>query len=265
MTALFDNPVRGQKFRPVAEDFRGYNEAARYVRERTRGPFARGQVTRNTDTNILWGVNSTDTDLIVGSVVALDAPLILPSVNVDHFKFLREFRIAKPTANNQRFGVCLAPIKRGKAGPVAFDGIFPMQANFSTDSAQYVTSVAGSTVAASNAAGRGEVWWKEAGTGLLWAWVKLNSPAVHGIIGEITTEISAATETPAPGKPGWGYVKLLGRDTTNSDHWIEYDSGVKIWNDCTVIGEVGTIIQGKIERYNLDLFWDAECCDNGES
>lgn len=111
------------------------------------------------------------------AVVGIEGPLISPTDNLVEFQSRAAFRVVVPTESSWgKFAILTEPIPAGRIGRAWVSGVCPAQV-FVTDGAhQYCEAAAGATTALkSDCFGSARILWREAGTGLRWALIRLGN------------------------------------------------------------------------------------------
>jgi hypothetical protein len=122
------------------------------------------------------------TDLPRFAVVGIEGPLISPADNLVEFQSRAAFRVGVPTESSRgKFAILTEPIPAGRIGQAWVSGVCPAQV-FVTDGAhQYCEAAAGATTALkSDCFGSARILWREAGTGLRWALIRLGNRDDNG-------------------------------------------------------------------------------------
>ncbi len=170
----------GQPLRIAADTWNAVMEATSSIQAERFGQGA-GPAERSLALGEILVRNDTGAARGRFDVVGLGDPLILPSVNLAGFQSRVAMRGIAPDAG--RPGVCVVlqePLAAGRIGRALASGVTPvrLQVNAAADTAAEVTN--GSSVLASAATGTALILWKEAGTGLRHAVVRLHGPSAGG-------------------------------------------------------------------------------------
>ncbi len=111
------------------------------------------------------------------AVLGIDSPAIDPQENQREFKNHVALNAVTPTAQHRgRFVVLLEPLAGGRIGKAWLSGVCPARINVLEDWHSHADIQEGdSSSLTSHPAGSAQILWKEPGTGLKWAVVRLSS------------------------------------------------------------------------------------------
>jgi hypothetical protein len=123
--------------------------------------------------------NTSGADRNRFDILGVDGVVIAPADNLDGFKNQVALVGVTPASSHAgRFVILQEPIVAGEVGLAVAAGVCPVKVNVAAESdtlAEAVTGDAGKL--ASGATGSAIILWKETGTGVKWAVVRLGSPA----------------------------------------------------------------------------------------
>lgn len=164
----------GEPVRLPAAAWNATADAARAERDRQRGRGAVGSEPSRLDAFVGKVLNNTGAGLLRGSVLGLDAPLILPADNLEGFLRERAFRgVAPTTAHRERFAVLAEPAAPGAIAKAWYAGVYQVRVNVVDEGHSCAEAKAGDTNAlVSTAMGPVQILWREGGTGVQWAVVR---------------------------------------------------------------------------------------------
>ena len=111
------------------------------------------------------------------AVVGIEGPLISPADNLTEFQSRAAFRVGVPTsASVGKFAILTEPIPAGRIGRAWVSGVCPAQVFVTDGSHQYCDAAEGATTALkSDCFGSARILWRELGTGLRWALIRLGN------------------------------------------------------------------------------------------
>jgi hypothetical protein len=188
--------VSGRQQRIPTEAYNAFVEAAAAERA---GRFDRGTAFGDDvrQAGVIKVRNDTDDPRARGEILALGAPLVLPSADLREFQRQVAMGGDLPDSTTGKFAVLIDPIAPGRIGRAVASGIaFALvEADGDTD---FADSESGNAVLQSAAAGA-QVLWREDGSGQKWAVVRLpvsGATAVQWYGGQVATA-SLATSTSA--------------------------------------------------------------------
>lgn len=151
--------------------------------------------------------NIAASDIDMGGIVSLDAPIFGPSDNLAEFRHRFSFDASIPSAATKgRIGVAVEPIAQGRIGRVLTSGLAVCRVDVTDPTADYASESAGvHDRLLTSANGHARIVWRESGdSGLKWAivWLSMVAPRIarptHRITGS-TVVISGST-------PQWRYT-----------------------------------------------------------
>lgn len=136
--------------------------------------------------------NDTTSAREPGEILALGAPLVLPSVNATTFSQRMGFAGTVPTSSSHgKFAVLQEPIAAGKLGLAAVAGVVAVTVEISHDwltRADVTPSLATKLTATPN--GTAEILWIESGTGTKKALVRLAARSTAVVVGKTIATVS---------------------------------------------------------------------------
>lgn len=169
----------GERLRFPADAYNAFVDAANWVRRNARSESfdASDSVGRNLHTIRVKPTN----DIARFGIIGIDSILFTKEDNENEFYNGAAINGVTPAAATHlgRFVVALDPINAGKIGVGAISGIMPMKVDFGTDDVAgcYADVKDGDSEALKvYPVGSARVLWKEEGSGVKWALVRLGSP-----------------------------------------------------------------------------------------
>ncbi len=191
----------GQRLEIPAAAYNAFVDAVRADRQR------RHDVRQETDrearqTGIIRVGNDSGASLDRYSVLALRDPIINPSDNLAEFKNQVAFAGDLPAdpSRSERFAVLLEPLAEDAIGRGIVAGVTPVRVDVVRETDLYAEPIIGTTThlrSASN--GQTRILWREAGTGVKWAVVRLSERARFAVF-QLAGTWQAAT---SPEPDGW--------------------------------------------------------------
>lgn len=165
--------------------------------------------------NLIKVKNDSGSDVDRFGVLGIDAPLILPSEDLDEFQTRIFLSCVSPSAASHRgqFVVCLDAIPDGETGRAFAYGVCPAYVNVN-DASHMTCDVKNSDATQLDSmasGGSARILWKESGTGSKWCEIRIGDTAVpHKVWGnfddplsECDASVSAtATKSNPPGISG---------------------------------------------------------------
>lgn len=141
--------------------------------------------------------NATTLQKDPGEILALGAPLVLPSVNAKTFASRIAFEGTLPTAaDHGRFAVLQEPIAAGKMGFAAVAGVVAVTVEISHDWLKRADITPGfATKLTAKPNGTAEILWIESGTGTKKALVRLAARSSATVIGKTIAPVSDGSTT----------------------------------------------------------------------
>jgi hypothetical protein len=254
---------RGEPVKHSAAQWNAFVDAARAV---AQGELDRasGQPTTHRDAAIVRVRNESGADLARGAVLGLGDPIFPPATtSVDIFAREVTFRGAVPAAGHTgKFAVLLDAAKTNRVIRAVVAGVCAVKITVTDAAHGYAEVAAGQTgYLASGSSGLAQILWKETGTGLKWAIVRLGGGSGGGRIaftgsggippaslaGGVLTPGTATVTLFAESGGGWA----LGAETFTAYHVIP---GFAVAGD--------TVIQCKL----VGARWvvDVEACPAGD-
>jgi hypothetical protein len=127
-------------------------------------------------------LNESAQDLPRFGVAGVTGPLIAPSVNLTEFQTRAAFRVGVPTeASHGQFAILTEPIPAGKIGHAWLSGVCPAQVLVTQEEHLHCEAAQGATTALkSDCFGSARILWRESGTGLKWALIRLGNRDDNG-------------------------------------------------------------------------------------
>lgn len=162
-----------------ARDWNRVCEAARSYYEGLGERFGK-QPLPTSRQDLVWIRNDTGSDLDAWSVVGVDAPVFLPAENPDTFGRPVALKGGIPVLvqHLHRLAILIEPVVTNELGRAVMAGVTAAKVDVVDASHRYADVKDGvSNCLASSAAGTAQILWKEAGTGIKWAVVRMGAPA----------------------------------------------------------------------------------------
>jgi hypothetical protein len=165
----------GQPLQLSAADWNAMLEAARAYQ--LRGPRATSdKAPQPPPTATVYIQNKSGADRDRFDVLGVDAPLIDPADNLDEFQHRVALAGVAPTAADHlgRFAILAEPLRDNAIGRAWVSGVFPARVNVTDEGHRFADVADGdATQLASADAGVAQILWAQAGTGTLWAIVRI--------------------------------------------------------------------------------------------
>ena len=167
----------GQKLSIPAAAYNAFIDAALDYRRRTAGIGQQAEPSFR-QSGIVLIRNDSGSDQSRLAVLGIDSPIIGPTSNEDEFKNRVALSCVTPVADTHegRFVILVEPISAGKIGRAYADGLCPVRVQVEDEDHGFADVKDGDTSCLeSRAGGAAQILWKEAGTGLKWAIVRLSA------------------------------------------------------------------------------------------
>ena len=143
-----------------------WNTLMKVARKQDTPDFNSSKNTQHGPTTEILVRNDSGADLDRFGVLAIDVPLILPTLNANEFlSRVLVSGVAVTSANASGFVCAIEPIPDGKIGRVILRGSITGTLTVIDESHKYAQVVSGSAVLQSASFGPVQILWKEAGTG----------------------------------------------------------------------------------------------------
>jgi hypothetical protein len=169
----------GDKLRLPAKAYNAFIDAAVDYQNRQRNSDGRAQPAADPSSTVVLVKNSSGADQARFAVLGISGPIYTPDDNLDSFKNKRAFIGVVPTVAGftAKFAVLLEPAVNGAIVRAVVAGVVQVQVDIS-DANHGFADVKDSTAASlkSVVLGSAQILWKQAGTGLKWALVRLTNP-----------------------------------------------------------------------------------------
>jgi len=124
--------------------------------------------------------NDSGVDVDAGGVLGIDYPITTPAEDEDHYQYTAPKLVGgEPMdgAHNGKFAIAVAPIPNGEIGPACVSGICCARIDVQDEDHDYADIDDGATAQlSSDETGAAHILWRQAGTGIKWAIVRLGSP-----------------------------------------------------------------------------------------
>lgn len=221
---------KGDKLRIPAAAYNAFIDTARDFQARQRGISSTPQASTRSS-GIVLVRNDSGEDLSRYTVLGIDSPIIDPEDNLDGFKNRVAVVGVTPSEDDHvgKFVVLLEPLKSGAVGMAYGAGICPVKVDVPDDEVKYPYAdiVDGQTAhLEAKHHGAAAILWREGGTGVQWALVRLGSPMPAYVFpvnleqtgGEQGDEENPATWTYDVSDPATDKVLAEGVDPTADPH-----------------------------------------------
>jgi hypothetical protein len=174
----FQKVKAGDKLRMPAAAYNAFIDAAKDFQNRQRNTDGSAQPGAEPSSTVVLVKNDSGAGLERYAVLGISGPIYTPDDNLDSFKNKLAFIGAVPTTAGYtgKFAVLLEPAANGTIVRAVVAGVVPVKVDFG-DAAHGFADVKNldSTSLKSNAAGSAQILWKQSGTGVKWALVRLNN------------------------------------------------------------------------------------------
>ena len=221
---------KGDKLRIPAAAYNAFIDTARDFQARQRGISSTPQASTRSS-GIVLVRNDSGEDLSRYTVLGIDSPIIAPESNLDGFKNRVAVVGVTPSEDDHvgKFVVLLEPLKSGAVGMAYGAGICPVKIDVPDEDVEYPFAdiVDGATAnLEAKRSGAASVLWREGGTGVQWALVRLGPPMPAHVFpvnleqtgGEQGDEENPATWTYDVSDPATDEVLAEGVDPTADPH-----------------------------------------------
>jgi len=182
----------GERLRIPARTFNTFIDAARDFEARQRNQ-QQDPKRRFASNGIVPVKNASGADRDRFDILGIDAPIFTPSDNEESFKNQVALKGVTPTAADHtgRFVVLLEPAKSGAIVPGLVQGISPVRVDIQDEDHEFADVADGECgQLRSGTTGSAQILWKENGTGVKWAVVRLGLPYRRGFWARLTSEAS---------------------------------------------------------------------------
>jgi len=247
----------GESWRPDAKAHNAFVDAAQYV-QRLQQTQAGNPVRGLWSGDVVQVKNMSGADRDRFDVLEIANVFPTPAANLGGFKAGRVFYGYVP-GNVNNVVVLLEPIKSGKIGAALVSGICPVKVSFAYQDQPYADYKDGDpTALLGGEGGVAKVLWKENGTGVLWAVVRLGSPSYPTLFGQLDSPLY---NTPYNFPPSvkmsiWTRTGYTGRKVDVSGLFVAYGQNVHVgpWVAADwFIGEnawVVTMVEGSMSLWS---------------
>jgi len=150
--------------------------------------------------------NSSGADRNQCEVLGIDVPNTLPTDDLPTFQGGVSVNAVTPVAANHtaKFAILLEPIKAGAIGLACAAGVAPVQVNVVSATDTYADVNDGTaTSLRSGSSGAARILWKDSGTGIKWAIVRIGPAASKGTASNPAAMLPVAFETEAAQTDAW--------------------------------------------------------------
>jgi hypothetical protein len=198
----------GQRFKPQANTWNSFIDAAVYVKQR-QADLSSQTPNRDTKSGVVLVRNGTDQDLAQFTVVSLGDLVIKPEDNEQEFRNnLPIFELIMDEISNP-FGILQRPIKKNHCGLAMISGITPVKIN--VESEEHEFAELDEDGLKSSDSGSIRILWKESGTdGNKWAVILLGASSAGFIYDGYFAVTNASEEETQKVKVTAGYALING-------------------------------------------------------
>ena len=173
----------GQTFRPEAEIWNSFIDAALYAKQRQVGITAKTP-SRDTKSGLVLVRNATGQELAQFTVVVIGALIITPTDNEQEFRNnipVFEAELVTSENNEKPYGILQKPLQQNECGPAMLGGITPAKVNIDDESHEFAEPDENGLK--SSTSGLARILWKEPETGEKWAVIHLGGAAASSCRG----------------------------------------------------------------------------------
>lgn len=165
----------GARLRIPAEAYNAFVDAARDYRQRQRDLGQDGAVAEPANSGIILVKNASGADRQRFDVLGIQQPIFGPSDNLDTFKNRPALAGVVPTADHAgKFVILLEPLKSGLIGRATASGVSIARVDVQDEADRMADAAEGQAASLkSGSSGVAQILWKEAGTGVKWAVVRI--------------------------------------------------------------------------------------------
>ena len=194
----------GEPLKIPADQYNSFIDAASKVKS-LEPLFAQGVRRGANDYDTLKVRNGTCSDLPRFSIVGLDWSTLNPSTDLLEWKQQPSMDCVLPNAQTHRgrFAVLVEPLLSCAMGTAVASGVVPCRVNVTNEGHQYASPITGQTGwLQSTSEGSAQILWKQPGTGLLWAFIRISNAPSQATT-TTTSRITTTTASPCSGRCKW--------------------------------------------------------------
>ncbi|HPP28896.1 MAG TPA: hypothetical protein PLV57_20505 [Phycisphaerae bacterium] len=250
-----------------AQTFNAFIDAARDYQDRQLGQ-QRTALSSSNDSGMVLLKNISGADRARFEILGINTPLIQPADNLDQFVNRPALSGVTPTAANHwgKFGVLAEPIRNGALGWAWVSGVCPVKIDIANANHWHADIADGSAAyLKSSGGGAARILWKDSGTGVRWAVVRLGrwSPTVFPVNltqtgGSQGTSTTAASWTYSVVDPVTNQTLATGVNPTASPHkWKRPSAG---WMIAATFGYAHYNAQGQLVLGWINEMVEQEAC-----
>jgi len=250
-----------------AQTFNAFIDAARDYQDRQLGQ-QRTALSSSNDSGMVLLKNISGADRARFEILGINTPLIQPADNLDQFVNRPALSGVTPTAANHwgKFGVLAEPIRNGALGEAWVSGVCPVKIDIANANHWHADIADGSAAyLKSSGGGAAQILWKDSGTGVRWAVVRLGrwSPTVFPVNltqtgGSQGTSTTAASWTYSVVDPVTNQTLATGVNPTASPHkWKRPSAG---WMIAATFGYAHYNAQGQLVLGWINEMVEQEAC-----
>ncbi|MBI9017379.1 MAG: hypothetical protein JEZ07_08985 [Phycisphaerae bacterium] len=171
----FEKAVSGQPIKIPASDYNAAMAAAEAYQKQISNP----SVNINPDdADVVMVRNSSGGNLVRYAVLQIAGPMFEPAVNLDSFKDYVGFDGEAVSDDTLPFVIVQEPIAAGEVGRALVTGITVSPILVTDDTHKYAGVASGVPFLQSSDSGTVTILWKQSGTGVKWAMVRLGTAGV---------------------------------------------------------------------------------------
>jgi len=197
----FQKVKAGDKLRMPAKAYNTFIDMARDFQNRQRNADGSAQPGSDPASTIVLVKNATGADQLRFAVLGINGPIYTPDDNLDSFKNKLAFIGAVPTTASYtgKYVVLLEPAVNGAIVRAVVAGVVPVKVDFGDANHGFAdVKNSDSTSLKSAAAGSAQILWKQSGTGVKWAQVRLSNILAGSLTGPATLGSNTeGSETPS--------------------------------------------------------------------
>jgi hypothetical protein len=198
----------GEKLRIPAAAYNAFIDTARDLRQRQQSQ-KQDDRPQQRDTGIVLVKNASGADRNRFDVLGIDNTVVTPSDNLDQFKNKVALGGVTPTESDHtgRFVILLEPLVSGAIGQAVAAGVSPAQVDVQDEDDRFADVKDGDAASLKTASsGAAAILWKESGTGVKWAVVRIGAGGGGG--GDSTGEVQYTVHMMvADNVDGWDFPR----------------------------------------------------------
>ena len=182
-----------QRFSVRASTWNAFIDAAKAEKVRSHQP-VRNIIPSPAASNLCVLVkNQTGTDLEAGNAVKLGDPVVFPTGNVNTWRDKINFECEEPDSDTSGGAVLAEPLEDGKIGKAFIAGVVACQISVTNEFLKWCDLDDGSYRLHTKPEGSHEILYKQSGTGLKYAYVRLGIPRDVEVAGKADSDITTGS------------------------------------------------------------------------